>query len=376
MPEESYSWPYHCCRTSLNYLTASSVSSRPSSLTLSVTYHPGGGLCNQLVGVINTFAVAYAAQAAVQLQSSAYRDSFNTLYHDIDWTASNISTILNVASMRQYWSHQGVDVHDCINVAETADASTASPGLVTEMRLQDQPSRTLLSVANRVHAAALTRVAEVLDDQAQLGGKVNVLVDLGWPAERIKISSHSTVFSRVLKSVTFAPVLEQIVLTMIRKLHQISPTFNGVHLRIENDYVHHPYLDHQGTCNDSLHCLETQFVPAMQRANFSQAVPLYIASAIFMSQPKHQFHVLKRLASFGSEIVYKEVLADKTDLEHLNSEQLAAIDFMLMCQTSKFVGVLDSSFSKLVARFRETDGHDTGSNTFARDFDTNRIDLS
>ena len=357
-------------------MAANTVSSMSSSLSLSVTYYPGGGLCNQLIGVIDTFAVAYAAHAAVRLQPSAYRDSFNTRYHDIAWKTSDISTILNIASMRQHWSRQGVDIYEYVNMTGLAITSSSQQFLVTELKLHDQPSRHLLSIANRVHAAALTKVTDVLDEQALLNGTMDVVVDLGWPAERIKISSHPAIFSQVLTSIVFAPALVQIVEVIMQKLRQLSPTFNGVHLRIEHDYVHHPYLDHQGTCDDSLHCLQSQFIPAMQRANFSQEVPLYIASAFFMSKPEHQSHVLKMLAPFGSSVLYKEILADKVDLDPLNSEQLGVVDFMLMCQTAKFVGVLDSSFSKLVGRFREAYGHHSSSNIFAREFDKNRIDLS
>lgn len=105
-------------------------------------------------------------------------------------------------------------------------------------------------------------------------------------------------------------------------------------------------------------------------------LPLYIASAFFTSQPEHQSSVLEILSPFGSSILHKEALADKGQLEPLNPEQLAAIDFILMRRTATFVAVIDSTFSRLVARFRVHDGCDIGSNFFARDFVRARLELS
>ena len=368
---------YPCRRTSLKYLSATTPRTKCIGLAVSVTYYPGGGLCNQLVGIINTFAVAYAAQASVQLQPSAYRDSFNTLYHNINWTTSDISSILDIKRMRQYWSGHGMSIDDYLNMtAFPVHGLQSQSRVLAEMNLHDQPSRHLLSWANRVHAAALIQIGEAMDDNTSLAGHLTVTVNLGWPTERIKISSHANVFARVLKSMVFAPNLERIAINVIDKLNQLAPSFNGVHLRIEDDYVHHPYLDHQNTCNNSLHCLDAQYVPAMKRAKFTQQVPLFVASGIFTARPEYQLRVVQTLIPFGSCILHKEDLVDKQELDYLNSEQLAVIDFMLMRRTAKFVGVFDSSFSKLVARFRETDGHESSTNTFARDFDATRVDLS
>ncbi len=342
---------------------------------MSVTYLPGGGLCNQLITIINTFAVAYATQASVQLQPSGYRDSFNTPFFDINWTSIDVSSLLNVEHLRQYWAAVGVEIHDYVIRTEAEDAEPFASKQV-EMRMHEQPSRSLLSVANRVYATALTCLADEMDIQPSDRDLSRVVINLGWPSEKIKISSHPNIFSQVLDSVVFAPALEYIAEAILLKLHQLAPHFNGVHLRIENDYVHHPHLDHQGTCDNSLHCLDAQFVPAMQQANFSQELPLFIASAFFTAQPQHQSSVLQKLSPFGSRILHKEALADKGQLEPLNPEQLAVIDFMLMRRTATFVGVIDSTFSKLVARFRVHDGCDIGSNFFARDFDRARVDLS
>ena len=357
-------------------MTPTNSPTQLSNLEVSITYLPGGGLCNQLVGVINTFAMAYATQTAVQLQPSAYRDSFNTTYQDMTWTTVDIDSILDIENMRHYWSKKGVHVNKDVNMTENNDHDGPVQHLVAEMKLHEQPARSLLSWANRVHAAALTRVADALEDHTYTTGRLSVTIDLGWPSERIAISSNPQVFVQLLNSVVFSGALEDIAKQILQELNLLAPSFNGIHLRIENDYVHHPSLDHQGTCDDSLHCLKSQYVPAMTRANLSQFYPLYIASAFFMTNPEQQQEVLEKLAPFGSQIVYKECLINVENLQNLHTEQLAAVDFIVMLMTSTFVGVVDSSFSKLVARFRENDGYAVETNVFAREFDVTRLDLS
>ena len=63
-------------------------------------------------------------------------------------------------------------------------------------------------------------------------------------------------FSQVVQSLVFAEHLMHITDRAIIHLQELAFGFNGVHLRTEHDYVQHPYLDHGGTSDNSLHCLE------------------------------------------------------------------------------------------------------------------------
>ena len=72
--------------------------------------------------------------------------------------------------------------------------------------------------------------------------------------------------------------------------------------------------------------------------------------------------------------IVENTAAKNRDEVHLNFEQLAVIDFAIM--RSKFVGVVDPSFSKPVARCRQTDGYAAETNLFARESDITCLDLS
>ena len=91
----------------------------------------------------------------------------------------------------------GIDDYDNMTAFPVHGLQSQS-WMVTEMNLHEQPSRQLLSWANRVHAAALTRIGEALDVKTSLAGHLTVMVNLGWPTERIEISSHANVFAKVL----------------------------------------------------------------------------------------------------------------------------------------------------------------------------------
>lgn len=340
-------------------------------LSLVVTYGsgPGGGLCNQLAAIINSFSVAFAAQAAVQLQPSVYRNSYNLSASDMTWSSIDIGSVLDVPAMRGFWFSRGVAVHDYVH-------EIINVNQVVEMRTHEMPAGSLSSLVNKVYAAAFTAIAEMSDEKGAGRPEVNLTIDLGYTMERIRISPHAKLFELVIKSVAFAPSLNTIAEQISAKLFESFPIVHGVHLRIEHDYVHHPALDHQGTCDDTLHCLQHQFIPALQQANLNRQAPIYVASGIFSANQEHVPEILNALSPFGSRILHKEMLADTWLLETLNSEQLAAIDFMILRKTSVFVGVLDSSFSKMVARFRTVDGFEPATNIYARTFDSARLDLS
>ncbi|KAL3132123.1 hypothetical protein ABBQ32_008732 [Trebouxia sp. C0010 RCD-2024] len=356
-------------------MTASTNGVKVTPYNLTISYWPGGGLCNQLSNIVNTLVIAYAMQAAVQLQSSGHRDTYNSEYYDMRWTPDPIISILNVEEMQHFWMRHGVSVYDSENVTELEGADRDHPPdtFVTNLKLHEGPARTLTSVTNRVLSAALTRIADLEDGEFSWQSQFNMRANLGWPNERLQISSQAQFFHLADSSVSFAPELERIADDVFAKM---ADSFNAVHLRIEYDYVHHPAIDHQGSCADSLHCLEHQFVPACQHAGFNNHTPLYVASGIFLARPDLHAEVLRQLAPYGSQIIHKEQVLDAHVLQRLTSEQLAVIDFLLCRRADTFVGVLESTFSKLVSRHRLLYGHNEQSNIFAREFDPARLNIS
>ena len=343
-------------------------------LNLTISYWPGGGLCNQLKTIINTLAIAYAAKANVKLQVTTNRDSYNVKFDQMVWTPAPLSTLLDVRSMRSFWAHHAVDIYDHENVTEihTEDLDVIDSEIrlqVVNMKIHERSPMHLLSAVNHVHAAALSRFAELAAANGTLESNVGVLVNLGYANEHLQTSSMPQVFSMAAKSISFSPQLQHIIVAAQAKLQNAYQGYNGLHLRIENDWIHHNGVDHQGTCSDTLHCLEHQFIPAIKRVAMSKQTLLYVASGIFESMPDKTKAITSSLRPFCSQLIRQTNLIDGVLLATLTSEQKAAIDFMLLRNATNFLGVFDSTFSKLVAKYRVLDGYQSSSNFFTLPFD-------
>ncbi len=347
---------------------------------LTISYWPGGGLCNQLKTIINTFAIAYAAKANVKLQVTTNRDSYNVKFDQMVWTPAPLNTLLDVCSMRSFWAHHDVNIYDHENVTEVhtedLDVIDSKKRLqVVNIKMHERSPMHLLSAVNHVHAAALSRFADLAATNGTLESNVGVLINLGWVNEHLQTSSMPQVFSMAAKSITFSPPLQHIIVAAQAKLQSAYHGYNGLHLRIENDWIHHDGVNHHGTCSDTLHCLEHQFIPAIKRVMSRQSL-LYVATGIFESMPDKTEAITTSLGPFCSKLIRQTNLIDRVLLASLTSEQKAAIDFMLLRNASSFLGVFDSTFSKLVAKYRVLDGYQSSSNFFTLPFDEADLSLN
>ncbi len=75
------------------------------------------------------------------------------------------------------------------------------------------------------------------------------------------------------------------------------------------------------------------------------------------------------LEPYCSKLIRQTDLVDHVLLATLTSEQKAAIDFVLLRDAVSFLGVFDSTFSKLVAKYRVLGGYQSSSNFFTLPFD-------
>lgn len=82
---------------------------------------------------------------------------------------------------------------------------------------------------------------------------------------------------------------------------------------------------------------------------------LYIASGIFSTEPDF---VERHLQSWPSHITHRGLLLSAEESGGLDVEQLAAIDFLVVCKAAKFIGWQGSSFSFWVPEERALHGLD------------------
>ena len=188
------------------------------------------------------------------------------------------------------------------------------------------------------------------------------------------ISLHSRVHSEVAGNVTFIDTLHALAFKAITRLKADTgtPAFNGVHLRIEDDFSHVKdagagcflraqfYLVFADMWLNWLvmHDADRQgllpiYTDAFHRAQLNLSLPIYVACGIFETQPHFAWDWQTSLASNS---VHKGQLLGDAELSALTSEQKAAVDFLVLVQAERFVGVQISSFSFFAAEYRKMHG--------------------
>ena len=80
---------------------------------------------------------------------------------------------------------------------------------------------------------------------------------------------------------------------------------------------------------------------------------MYIACGIFETQPLFARQWRHR---YAVKNVHKEQLLSTAELSALHSEQRAAVDFLVLVQAERFVGVQISSFSFFAVEHRKLQG--------------------
>lgn len=107
----------------------------------------------------------------------------------------------------------------------------------------------------------------------------------------------------------------------------------------------------------------TAYTEAFAEADIDAALPLYLSSGVFESEPdfaaswKHNWSITNS---------HKELLLDEADLMSLHSEQRAALDFLVLVKARKFVGWAGSSFSFWAVEHRKMAGLPASSSFLVR----------
>ena len=118
--------------------------------------------------------------------------------------------------------------------------------------------------------------------------------------------------------------------------------FNGVHLRIESDA--RDWAEILG----GRAALWEGYLSAARAAGFDRATPLYVASGLLSygasAEMDRVAEEIKR-GGLASSIHFKEQHLTSADLASLNSEQKAAVDFLVLARSKSFVGLGSSTFS-------------------------------
>ena len=163
-------------------------------------------------------------------------------------------------------------------------------------------------------------------------------------------------FQKAMSLIRFAPHLRRLSNAMILSLRSAGGAYNGVHLRIENDFIHHPGLAsdllHQKHCSTPIACLDEQYLAAFRRSNFTTERAMYVASGIFDGEPEVASLALERLQPFANVIKFNQQMLNATTRRFLTREEVAVVDLLVLLQSDVFVGSPPSSFSMFVSQYR------------------------
>eukprot|EP00667_Euglena_gracilis_P020918 EG_transcript_22729 len=179
------------------------------------------------------------------------------------WTA-----VLNVSSINEYWSPRGLTLFE---------GAVPWPVVKFEVSLRG-------ALADWMQAANSALVA---------ASKQNVTPHVGYPPSLMIVGEDPAILSlfvEITRSLQFTDQLKGLAERIISHLQLKAGRFVGVHLRVETDFLHHPYLRkdpvHQKKCrHGAAHCFDHLYAPAFQKAGLSpSSPPMYVASGIFFGE--------------------------------------------------------------------------------------------
>jgi hypothetical protein len=176
-----------------------------------------------------------------------------------------------------------------------------------------------------------------------------VIVDLQLPLYSLTLQ-HLPQAPISLSYLQFAPALHTIADTILAKMAAAGiEAFNGLHLRVEKDMTR----GHQKA--GGLDAFLEGTYDLCSSAGLNQARPLYVATGLLSYDDVELWNQVKGrlLKEHASMILHKELYVDKPTLQALESEQLAAVDFLVLAKCKKFVGFAVSTFSLLLREYRQ-----------------------
>eukprot|EP00667_Euglena_gracilis_P018880 EG_transcript_20125 len=180
-----------------------------------------------------------------------------------------------------------------------------------------------------------------------------------WPAYA-RVGPLGWLFRKVLSTFAFAAPVRRTAARTVARLRAGGGGYAGVHLRIEQDFINHPFGDpvHEKKCkrNGAAGCLRRLYLPALKAALHNASQPMYLASGIFENEPAVKEVALSLLRPYASRLAYNAIELTAEERANFTQEQLAANDLLVMIASDRFVGMPSSSFSCFVREYRAARG--------------------
>ncbi|KAI3432401.1 hypothetical protein D9Q98_003957 [Chlorella vulgaris] len=339
---------------------------------LQLRYTACTGLVNQQYSHIATFTLAAALGVSeVHLPPAAVRDSFGHKFsvhqeqNQMQWFPARASCLLDVERLQRVWARQGITVHEPLSLLPFPDLMfpsgafilTPLPGLdpravvrVHGIYMAGMELHQLVALVRKAAEAHLGRLAAAFPD-LQLS---DLLLELPCTFFSLHTTPILPVVSQVASTLHFNPALEYIADRVVAYMTRDGRrTFNGAHLRVEKDAGE--WIAILG----GPAAVWGMYLDTMAAAGFDAASPLFVATGLLSYGAEIEFKTgVALLIGQGmcSEVLYKEEYVPPFEMQRLNSEQLALLDFLILARAEKFVGFGPSTFSTYLQEHRVLHG--------------------
>lgn len=329
------------------------------------------GLINQHYSHVAAFALAATLGAEIVLPPAVCRDSFAHYFsvfkekNEVQWSPVPLDSLLDVEHIISYWKQRGLVVHRTPALRPFPDLTQPDiafsqypqagidPELVTRLEnvyLKDLDMSELVEMSR---AAVVNLGNSILKEDP--GADLRYLVlDLPCSFFMLRSLSSLRLVTEVARSLTFAQPLVELADRIVDGMTlggQLA--YNGVHLRIEKDARDWAMI--MGGQQVVWH----GYIKTMRSVGFDNATRLYVASGMLTYGASVDMdRTIGYLKHVGvcSEVHHKEKYIPQSEIEKLNSEQKALLDFIVLARAQRFVGFGSSTFSFYLREYRALQG--------------------
>uniref|UniRef100_A0A1D2A093 O-fucosyltransferase family protein n=1 Tax=Auxenochlorella protothecoides TaxID=3075 RepID=A0A1D2A093_AUXPR len=331
------------------------------------------GLINQHYSHIAAFSLASVLGAEVVLPPAVCRDSFAHYFsvfkekNEVQWAPVPLDSLLDVPALIAWWKARGIHVHETPALTPFPDLTQpgvafplyAQPGVDPDLVVRVEgvylKNMELGELVDLAREAVVGRARERLLAARGSSGPPSaavpyVVLDLPCSFFMLRTLSDLGLVSGVARSLAFAPALHALADRVVDEMTRggVLP-FNGVHLRIEKDARDWAMI------MGGEQVVWQSYVKTMRGVGQNESVPLYAASGMLTYGASTD--MLRTVAFLKhmrvcSEIHHKEMYIPKAELELLNSEQEALLDFIVLSKSRLFVGFGSSTFSFYLREYR------------------------
>eukprot|EP00667_Euglena_gracilis_P007246 EG_transcript_7316 len=320
----------------------SSSNSTDSKKVIFTIYMEKAGLCNQLFAMMHSLLVATAMGWDYELPEFLYHSNGAVPYERQDFRRTSMSRLLNVKKMQAAFRARGTTLY-----------AHGTTGPTHDVRFENTPSCRPLPEWVQRGKETVERANAPPDRTLRIthhhpGAGDIAIGKSGWP-----------MFKELVQLLYFAPQLENIADKIVQKLAVNNTGFNGVHLRIEEDFIRHPAMGndpfHIQKCRQgTIQCLENAYFPVFREQQPPR--PYYLACGILSVPMDNKRQVLSHLKQVAPVWNYTTQFVTLDQGQGLVYEQLAAIDLLILARADLFIGMARSTFTCFISVYRASNG--------------------